>query len=103
MKNGPLCILVTMDRIDNRLFKLDDNNNLRYINENQSKIITNDEYVKVELETVLYHNYDTQIKAIGILKDVATENEKKQFLVEQFKEEEEFIDYSEIKKTQTAN
>ena len=87
--NGPLIVIIPMDRLNESNFFLDHRDNIRYKkDENNSEILKQNDYVKVMLETISFDDKDTKIKAIGILKDMATKKEEKLFQTEQYKDGE---------------
>jgi len=87
--NGPLIVIIPMDRLNENKFFLDHRDNIIYKkDEENSELLKQNDYVKVMLETIRFNDKDTKIKAIGILKDMATKKEEKLFQTEQYKDGE---------------
>lgn len=75
LSNGPIYVVVTIDRKNDTVFFVDNNNHLRYrVNEN-SVLLKIGDFVKVSIETKTFNNNDTKIKVLGFLQDIATEKE----------------------------
>lgn len=78
LKNGPIFVIVTNERINQKIFFIDDKNNIIYKKDDQNIILKPNDYVKVTIERSTFHNGDTHIMALGILDSVATEKEIKE-------------------------
>lgn len=101
--NGPILVIITNDRINDTVFFKDNNNNIRYKKENQSNILESQDYIKVTLKTILFHEGDEKIKAIGFMDDVANDEDKKKFYEDQYKENEQQVDLNDyLQSNQTA-
>jgi DNA-directed RNA polymerase subunit E'/Rpb7 len=86
--NGPLISLITMDRLNNEKFFLDQKDNVRYKSGNDNILLKDNDFVKVLILTIRFNDKDIKIKSIGLLQDIATEKEKKQFYSEQYSSNE---------------
>ena len=64
-----------------------------YKKESQSLMLQPHDFIKVTLRTIQFHDGDTKIKAIGFIDDMATEEEKKKFYLDQYKETDVLVDY----------
>ena len=101
--NGPILVIITNDRINDKVFFKDNNNNIRYKKEDQSDILKSQDFIKVTLETIRFHNGDEKIKAIGYMDDIASESDQKKFYEDQYKEEEQQINIDEyLESNQTS-
>ena len=82
-KNGPIDAILTMDRINTKEFKnTGDIIRYKYINnEGQTKLkaITEDDYVKILIETVKYSDGKPNIIILASLKGMSTDKEIAQF------------------------
>ena len=87
--NGPILVLITNDRINDKLFFIDNNNNIRYKTGNDSKTLKSKDFVVVIVTSMLFNNGDDRIKVIGVLDDVATDNEIEHFYKELYNKEVE--------------
>ncbi len=87
-KNGPILVVITNDRINSSLFFKDNNNNIRYKQNEQSKMLEPQDFIKVTLQTIKFYDGDEKIKAIGFIDNIATEEEKKNYYADQYKETE---------------
>jgi DNA-directed RNA polymerase subunit E'/Rpb7 len=79
LKNGPILVIITNDRINEETFFTDNNNNLRYKKEGKSQILQPNEFVRVTIVSTVFNHGDNCIKAIGYLDDIANEEEVKKF------------------------
>ena len=93
--NGPILVVITNDRINNKLFFKDKNNNIRYKIENESKVLQPNDFIKVTLQTIQFYDGDEKIKAIGFIESIATDEETKNFYADQYKEMDELVDFDE--------
>lgn len=87
-KNGPILVVITNDRVNNSIFFKDNNNNIRYKQNGQSKMLEPQDFIKVTLQTVKFYDGDEKIKAIGFIDDIANEEEKKNYYADQYKDTE---------------
>ncbi len=95
--NGPIVVIVTNERINNKIFFMDNYNNLRFKKEDKSHILEPNEFVKVTLLSITFNNGDNKIKAIGYLDDIATEKEKENFYLDLYNTDKETIDLEKYK------
>jgi len=95
--NGPIRVIVTMDRINKNVFFIDQNRNLRYRNEDKSNELKAGEFVKVTILSKTFNDMDTYIMALGYLENIATDEEIKNFYSEEYDQKNgkmiEFDDY----------
>jgi len=82
--NGPIMIFIPRNNIDSTYW----NNTLTYININTNKPLEIDNYACIQILNKKINNNDTQIKTIGKLLELATEDQVNQY----FKFSEENID-----------
>lgn len=87
-KNGPILVVITNDRVNNTLFFKDNNNNIRYKQNGESKMLEARDFIKVTLQTIKFFDGDEKIKAIGFIDDVASEDDIKNYYADQYKETE---------------
>lgn len=73
--NGPIMVIITGDRVNNKIFFTDNNNELRYKKNGSSLKLQPDDIVKLTVASVTFNNKDTKIKIIGVLDDMATNDE----------------------------
>ncbi len=97
VENGPILVIIPIQNINEDVFFTDTDDNLRYKDGQSSKILKPKDFVKVEIIKVVYHNKETRIRAVGILDDIATEEEQKKFFQDQY-EETKFTDIDEYMK-----
>ena len=91
--NGPIVVIITNDRINDKVFFKDNNNNVRYKIDNKSDILKSNDMIKVTLRTIQFYDSDEKIKAIGFLDDIADVGEKKMFFDDEYKDSS-FVDYN---------
>jgi DNA-directed RNA polymerase subunit E'/Rpb7 len=97
--NGPILVIITNERINDKIFFTDNNNNLRHKQNEKSFILKPSEYVKVTINKITFNHGDQKIKAIGFLDDIASENDKIRFYQELYNKEGEPINFDDyIKK-----
>lgn len=96
-KNGPILIIITNDRINSSLFFKDNNNNIRYKQNEKSKMLEPKDFIKVTLQHIKYFDEDVKIKTIGFIDDLASEEDIKNYYADQYKETEiiKFNEYIE--------
>jgi len=97
-KNGPILILITNDRLNSNIFFKDNNNNIRYKKEEQSQILKQQDFIKVNLQRIQFYDGDVKIKAIGFIEDMATDDEKKSYYMDQYSNESKLIDFESYMK-----
>ena len=102
LENGPILIIITNDRINDKIFFSDNNNNLRYKIKNESKVLKPNEFVKITIVSLTFNNGDSKIKAIGFLDDMATEEEIKTFYKDQYDNSKELQNFEDYVKQETA-
>lgn len=86
--NGPIIIIITNDRINDKIFFKDNNDNMRYKKAAQSVILQQNDFIKITLQSVKFNDGDTKIKAIGFMDDIASEDEIKKFYDDEYDEGE---------------
>ena len=95
LKNGPLKVIVTLNRINTDNFLKDNNNNLVYLDKNKNNIkLSEGSFVKIIIISILFNHGDSSIKSIGFLDSVANEDEIKNYWTSQFDRDDEYIDYT---------
>ncbi len=93
--NGPILIIITNERINDKVFFTDNNNNLRYRKDDKSFILEPEEFVKVTIINTTFNNGDDKIKAIGFIDDVANDKEKEEFYKELYNTDKPFVKIEE--------
>lgn len=90
LQNGPILVVVTQNRINSDIFSYD-MASIRYKkkDENKYNILKENDFVKVTLKSLMFNDGDDKIVALGILEDIATEKETKQFYEDMYGEAEE--------------
>lgn len=83
-ENGPILVIITPDRNNDKIFFKDHNDNIRFNSQDGSEMLKMGDFVKITLETVRFNDGDDKIKCIGILDNVATEDEIKLFYQDQY-------------------
>jgi DNA-directed RNA polymerase subunit E'/Rpb7 len=98
--NGPIKIVITMDRINNNNFFQDKKTGvLLSKTDNKSVPITLGTYVKITVHSKIFNDMDNVIMALGYLEGVANETEVKQFYSDEYDTEQgKIIDYEEYSK-----
>ena len=71
--NGPIKVIITQDKINKEQFFTDTERNIRI--KKGSTVLSPDMFVKVLILSSTFGNYDTSILSIGLLHDLATEDE----------------------------
>lgn len=97
-KNGPILVVITNDRLNNVIFFKDNNNNVRYKKDGQSKMLESQDFIKVTLQTIQFYDGDEKIKAIGFIDDIATEDDKKKYYMDQYDNPNDMIDFETYSK-----
>jgi DNA-directed RNA polymerase subunit E'/Rpb7 len=101
--NGPILIIITSERINDKIFFKDNNNNIRYKHESQSLMLKPQDFIKVTLQTIKFDDGDVKIKAIGFIDDIATSEEKEKYYNDQYKDADEIIPYEQyVESNQTT-
>ena len=93
--NGPILVIITNDRINDKTFFLDNNNNIRYKKDNISQQLMQGEHIVLTVNRVKFDHGEHNIKAMGFLDRIATEEEKVQFYEQQHNKNEESQKYEE--------
>jgi DNA-directed RNA polymerase subunit E'/Rpb7 len=83
--NGPIILIITLDRINEENFYSDVNRNIRI--KKNSEVLVQDMYVRIKTLSFTFSDYDSNILVIGYLQDVANEEE-----IEYFKNESTDLD-----------
>ena len=102
-KNGPILVVITNDRLNSVIFFKDNNNNIRYKKDGQSKMLESQDFIKVTLQTIQFYDGDEKIKAIGFVDDIATEDEKKSYYADQYNVEDDIVDFDAYSKAKQLN
>lgn len=92
-KNGPILIVITNDRLNSNIFFKDNNNNIRYKKEDQSKKLEPQDFIKINLQKIQFYDGDEKIKAIGFIEDMASEEEKKSYYSDQYSNDTRILDF----------
>lgn len=101
--NGPILIIITNDRINDKKFFKDVNNNIRARELPKDKnIIQPNDFIIVTIKTTHFFDKDEKIKAIGIMEDIANEEDKK-FFYENIYSKKEIIDFDVYKSGEIDN
>lgn len=93
VNSGPILIIITTERVNEKVFFSDNNNNLRYKTaDNKSYVLEPGQFVKVTIINTTFNNGDDKIKAIGFLDDMATDAEKEEFYKDLYNTDKDFVD-----------
>ena len=86
LNNGPVNVLVTTkDRINKNVFFIDTTTgNLMAKKDGKSITVSLSNYVKVTIESRQFNDQDTMIMAMGIIEDIATDDEVKESYEKEF-------------------
>ncbi|ARF09820.1 DNA-directed RNA polymerase, subunit E'/Rpb8 [Indivirus ILV1] len=96
--NGPILIVITNDRVNDKSFFKDKNNNIRYKKGETSEILKSHDFIKVTLQTIQFYDGDEKIKAIGFIEEMASDEETKNFYSDQYKEINQVVEFEEYTK-----
>jgi len=88
---GPIKIIIIPENINKSLFFTDKNNNLRYLNKNISKEISQGTFVKITVLSKTFSDMDNIIIVMGNLDDLATDEEIKQFYKDEYSNDDKKI------------
>jgi DNA-directed RNA polymerase subunit E'/Rpb7 len=102
LSNGPIYVVVTIDRKNENVFFVDNNNHLRYRVNDNSVLLKIGDFAKISIETKTFNNNDTKIKVLGFLQDVASEKDIEGFYEDMYHKDSsgELINYeTHIKET----
>jgi len=91
--NGPILVIITDNRVNDKVFFKDNNNNMRYLKDKVSNVLQAKDFVKVVLNTIEFNDGDEKIKAIGYLENIASDDEKEQYYKDMYNESTEVIDF----------
>ena len=78
-ENGPILVIITNDRINDKVFFTDNNNNIRYKKDDTSHILKANDFVIITILSIMFNNGDDKIKAIGMLDNIASEKDTEKF------------------------
>jgi len=93
-ENGPILVIITSDRINDKIFFSDNNNVLRYRKNDTSYILKPKEFVKVTILSIIFNHGDVKIKAMGFLDDVVDqEKDIENFYQDLYRKDKEISDY----------
>ena len=95
LKNGPLKVVITLNRINTDIFEKDNSNNIIFKYKNDVKQLLKGDFVKIRIVTVLFNHGDRCIKSIGFMDSIANEKEIKHYLKSQYNKDEKYLDYNE--------
>lgn len=95
VENGPILVIITNDRINEKVFFTDNNNNLRYKKDNVSNVLKQNDFVKVSIISTVFNHGDTNIKAIGFLENIADDNEVETYYKDFYDKTKELIDFND--------
>ena len=95
LKNGPLYVIITNDRINESIFFKDNYRNLRYKIDEKSNVLMPGDFVKVSIVQLSFNAGDGNITGIGFLENMATDEEINSFYKEEYNNSDEFINYEE--------
>lgn len=97
-KNGPMNIFTPNDRINDSVFSLDNNNRLRYRHDdNKLTILKAGDFVRISINSFTFNSGSNNIKAIGFLQRMATDDEVKSYYEDLYTtDEEHHISYEEF-------
>jgi len=87
--NGPIIVVVTMDRINEKKFALDNNGILKYIKKGTQDEIKLEQFVKITTVAKKFNLGDDKIRVIGFLEDIATDDEIKSYYEDYYKNKKE--------------
>jgi DNA-directed RNA polymerase subunit E'/Rpb7 len=76
--NGPIKVIITVDKINKDNFFPDINRNIRV--KGTSEIVVPNMYIRVLVISKSFSNYDTNIIVIGFLQDMATQKEIEEYI-----------------------
>lgn len=93
--NGPIFVIITNDRFNNNVFYKDNNNNIRYKKDNNSDVIEPHDFIKVTLSNIQFYDGDEKIKAIGFMDDIASEDDKKNYYNDNYKDADKLVKFEE--------
>jgi DNA-directed RNA polymerase subunit E'/Rpb7 len=94
--NGPILIIIPNNRINDKLFFKDNNDNIRYKNEGSTSVpLQPKDFIKVTLKTIEFNDGEERIKAIGFIDNMATEEEKKKYYDDMYTSEQGMVDINE--------
>ncbi len=91
--NGPIVVIITNERINDKVFFTDNNNVLRYRKDEGSIVLKPKEFVKITVTSRSFDDGDTKIKTIGYLDDMATENEVNEYYKDIYNTDDEHVEY----------
>lgn len=101
--NGPILVIITNDRLNNKVFIKNNNNKIMYKNGDKYKLLEPLEHIKVTINSIKFYDKDDQIKAIGYIEDIATEEEKVSFYQDQYSNDNKIVDFEEYMKEAESN
>jgi DNA-directed RNA polymerase subunit E'/Rpb7 len=94
--NGPITVIITNDRINDKVFFVDTQRNIRYKKGKSSLKISDNDYVKVIVETISFSDGSDRIMIIGLLEDMASDVDIKQFFEDQMSSDtDKLTEYNE--------
>lgn len=79
LSNGPILVIVPVERLNTNVFFRDTSNALRYKTNNDTKILKPGDLVIVTLSNVEMYDRGSEIKAIGIADNIASDDQIKKY------------------------
>jgi len=84
--NGPILVISTPNYINNDIFFTDNADAIRYQKNGESTILKTKDFIVVTLQSIKFHDGDQRIKAIGFIDGIASDDDIKQYYVDQYSE-----------------
>jgi DNA-directed RNA polymerase subunit E'/Rpb7 len=95
LNNGPILVIITKTRMNDKVFFTDNNNNFRYKKKDKSYVLKPNDYVRVSTGNIQFNDGDNKIRTIGFLEDMATDNEIEFFFQELYNRDDKLVDFEE--------
>jgi len=96
--NGPMFVIITNDRINDKEFFRDSYRNIRYKKDNSTIILNKGDFVKVSIIQYTFNNGDDNIVAIGYLESIANDENIKQYYKDEYSDKNVIESYSNFVK-----
>ena len=103
VENGPVLVIITNDRINDKIFYTDNNNNLRYRKENESLVLQPKDFVLITIISIVFNHGDNKIKAIGFLENMANEKQVESFYKDLYNTDQKEVNLEEYIKSDSTN
>lgn len=102
--NGPILVIVTTGRINDTIFFLDNNSNIRYKKDGKNMMLQESDHVIINIRNIKFDNGDKRINAIGHLRNIATDEDKKIYYEQLHNKSMDKIEYETfMKENSTIN